>query len=71
MSMEITKTIFAKLKKEHKFAKAVKSDDAEVPVWLWDNAVCGMEVSMDEKWALSVLRILCLQQYRQRLWKQI
>jgi hypothetical protein len=34
MSMENTKMIFDKLKKEHKFAKAVKSDDAEIPVWL-------------------------------------
>ncbi len=70
MSMEIPKTIFDKQNKEHKFAKAVKSDDAEVPEWLWDKAVCGMEVSIDEKQALSVLSVFCLQQYRQKLWRQ-
>jgi hypothetical protein len=68
--MEITKMNFDKLKKEHKFAKAEKSDDAEVPVWLWDKALCGTEVSMEEKQSLSVLRVFCLQQYRQRLWRQ-
>ena len=31
--------ILNKLKKEHDIAKAVKSDDAEVPVHLWDYAV--------------------------------
>ncbi len=71
MSIEITKTIFDKLKKEHEFAKAMKSDDAEVPVWLWDKAVCSTEVSMNEKQALSVLRVLCLQQYRQSWWRRI
>jgi hypothetical protein len=71
ISMEIPKMILDKLKKEHKFAKAMKSDDAEVPVWLWDKAVCVTEVSIDEKQALSVLRVFCLGQYRQKSWRQI
>ena len=32
--------LFAKLKQEHNLAKAVKSDDAEVPQELWNQAVC-------------------------------
>jgi hypothetical protein len=38
-------SLFVCLKKEHDLAKAVKSDDAEVPVFLWDNAVCGDKTS--------------------------
>jgi hypothetical protein len=29
-----------------------------------------MEISIDEKQALSILRVFCLQQYRQKLWRQ-
>ncbi len=58
MSMEITKMIFDRLKKGHKFAKVMKSDDTEVPVLLW--AVCRKELSVDEKRAFSVLRVFCL-----------
>jgi hypothetical protein len=36
-------TLFDKLKKDHNLAKAIKSDDAKVPVHLWDTAVCGEE----------------------------
>jgi len=32
----LERDLFAKLKQEHDLAKAVKSDDAEVPVDLWD-----------------------------------
>jgi hypothetical protein len=31
--------LFERLKKEHDLAKALKNDDAEVPVHLWDAAV--------------------------------
>jgi hypothetical protein len=31
-------TLFEKLKKEHNLAKAIKNDDAKVPVHLWDDA---------------------------------
>ena len=46
--------LFAKLKQEHDLAKAVKSDDAEVPVDLWDQAVCRAPPSEVEKKALTI-----------------
>ncbi len=30
-----------RLKQEHDLAKAVKSDNVEVPIHIWDNAICG------------------------------
>jgi hypothetical protein len=30
-----------RLKQEHNLAKAVKSDNVEVPIHIWDNAICG------------------------------
>jgi len=50
------RVFFAKLKQEHDLAKAVKSDDAEVPVDLWDRAVCRAPPSEVEKKALTVVR---------------
>jgi len=49
-------------------AKAVKSDDAEVPVDLWDQAVCRAPPSEVEKKALTSLRDFVLLRYRRRLW---
>ena len=60
--------LFAKLKQEHDLAKAVKLDDAEVPVDLWDLAVCRGPPSEVEKKALTVLRDFMLLRYRQQLW---
>ena len=48
--------LFAKLKQEHDLAKAVKSDNAEVPVDLWDQAVCRAPPLEVEKKALTVVR---------------
>jgi len=48
--------LVAKLKQEHDLTKAVKSDDAEVPVDLWDQAVCRAPPSEVEKKALTVVR---------------
>ena len=48
--------LFAKLKQENDLAKAVKSDNAEVPVDLWDQAVCRAPPSEVEKKALTVVR---------------
>ncbi len=31
--------LFEKLKKEHDLAKAIKNNDAEVPIHLWDDTV--------------------------------
>ena len=60
--------LFAKLKQEHDLAKAVKSDDAEVPVDLWDRAVCRAPPLEVEKKALTVVRDFMLARYRHRLW---
>ena len=60
--------LFAKLKQEHDLAKAVKSDDAEVPVDLWDQAVCRAPPSEVEKKALTVMRDFMLVRYQRRLW---
>ncbi len=38
---EVTETMFEELKQEHNLAKAVKANDAKVPVYLWDEAVCA------------------------------
>ena len=51
----LERELFAKLKQEHGLAKAVKSDDAEVPVDLWDQAVCRSPPSEVEKKALTVM----------------
>jgi len=60
--------LFAKLKQEHNLAKAVKSDNAEVPVDLWDQAVCRAPPSEVEKKALTVVRDFMLAGYRRRFW---
>ncbi len=40
---EVHEMLLDKVKKEHDLAKAVKADDAQVPVYLWDKAVCRKE----------------------------
>jgi hypothetical protein len=60
--------LFAKLKMEHNLAKAVKSDDAEVPIYLWDQAVWKGPPSEAKKAALVTLRWCMLGGYQQRLW---
>jgi hypothetical protein len=60
--------LFAKLKQEHDLAKAVKSDDAEVHIDLWDQAVCKGPPSDAEKMALTTIRGYMLRRYQQRLW---
>jgi hypothetical protein len=47
--------LFAKLKQEHDLAKAVKSDNAEVPRDLWDQAVCRAPPSVIKKKALTTI----------------
>jgi hypothetical protein len=48
--------------------KAVKSDDAEVQVNLWDQAVCNGSPSEAKKKALTTLRGYMLGRYQRRLW---
>ena len=63
--------LFVDLKGEHDRAKAVKSDDAEVPVHLWDVAVCRGESTEGQVSALGVLWTFCLRVYRRRLPSEI
>ena len=56
------------LRRDHGDAKAVKSDDAEVPEYIWNEAVCNGPPSTEELGALAVLRKFCLQWYRRKLW---
>ena len=63
--------LFKAIKKAHDLAKAVKSDDAEVPKHLWDAAVCHGPPSPEQAKALSTLRLFMMRIYRQRLWREI
>ena len=45
-----------KVKREHGLAKAVKSDDAEVPAYFWDKEICQGEASEEMAKALSKFR---------------
>ena len=65
------KDLFVDLKKEHDQAKAVKSDDAEVPVHLWDVAVCRGQPTERQVSALDGLRTFFLRVYRRRLTSEI
>ena len=64
-------SIFVCLEKEHDLAKAVKSDDAEVPAHLWDSAVCGEAPTEAQVKALATLREFSLRVYRRRLSREI
>jgi hypothetical protein len=37
-----------RLKQKHNLAKAVKSDNAEVPIHIWDNPICGWTPTAQE-----------------------
>ncbi len=56
------------LKWDHGEAKAVKSDNAAVPVKIWDKALCKGPPSDAELRALVTLRSHCLGQNCQKLW---
>jgi hypothetical protein len=58
-----------KVKREHGLAKAVKSDDAEVPVHFWDKEICRGEASDEMAKALSKFRAFFMCIYRRELWK--
>jgi hypothetical protein len=61
-------SIFEKLKQEHDLAKAAKLDNAEVPVELWDQAICKGPPSSDKKAALTTLMGYLLGRYQWQLW---
>ncbi len=60
--------LFAKLKQEHDLAKAVKLDDVEVHVDLWDQAVCKGPPSDGKNKALTTLQGYMLGSYQWHLW---
>jgi hypothetical protein len=45
--------IILKVQQQHESAKAVKADDAEVPVHIWDAAVFKRQQSEEERQALN------------------
>ena len=55
------------IKAQHDLAKAVKADDAEVPVYLWNDRICRGEASENEARSLEILRTWFTQIYRCRL----
>ncbi len=62
-------TLFDKLKEEHDMAKAMKSNNARVPVHLWDEGVVRREPTEQEKDALTTIRLFCLRIYSKGLWR--
>ena len=70
-SLNHERSLFVKLKEEHDIAKAVKDDDAEVPVELWNQAVCRGVASERESMALDTLRVFALRVYRLRLGREV
>ncbi len=68
---EVHETMLDKVKKEHDLAKAFKADDVQVPVYLWDKAVCRREPSDGELKALSILCSFFLRLYQWRLWREM
>ena len=71
VSTIIDNDLYVDLKREHDHAKAVKSDDAEVPVHWWDVDVCRGKPTKAQESALTVLREFCLRVYRRRLSREI
>lgn len=70
-SIDHDRSLFVKLKEERDIAKAVKDDDAEVPVELWNQAVCRGVASERECFALDTLRVFTPRVYRWRLGREV
>ena len=60
-----------RIKKEHDLAKAVKSDDAEVPIHLWDKRICRGKPTTTQVEKLAILRDFILQLYRRRTYLEL
>jgi hypothetical protein len=67
----VHKSRLDRIKREPDLAKAVKSDNAEVPVHIWDEAICGAKTPQELRRALEVLRAFMLRVYRRRLLKDV
>jgi hypothetical protein len=48
--------VLSELKEKHDIAKAVKADEARVPVELWDEAVCRGSPTNEQQCALQIIR---------------
>jgi hypothetical protein len=59
------------LKQEHDLAKAVKSDNAEVPVHIWNNGICHRLLLEKERHAIKALQSFFLKIYRRWLVKDV
>jgi hypothetical protein len=59
------------IKREHDLAKAVKSDDTEVPLHKWDEAICGEPPSKKQQKVVQVMRKFMLHVYCQWLLRDI
>jgi hypothetical protein len=68
---KVHETILDKVRAEHDMAKAVKADDPQVPVYLWDEAVWGREPMDRELKALSTLQYFLLMVYWRRLGRDL
>jgi hypothetical protein len=67
----VHKSRLDRIKREHDLAKAVKSNDAEVLVHIWDEAICSAELPQELRRALEVLLAFMLRVYRRRLLKDV
>jgi hypothetical protein len=59
------------IKQAHDMAKAVKANDATVPVHLWDKAIFRGLLSLVEKKVLMTLRDCVLRKYWLQLWRDV
>ena len=80
---EPSNAVLRRIREEHDLAKAVKADDAEVPVHLWDDCICQGPTGISRPSAgwvygapnnthrssLAMLRNLMMRVYRRRLLK--
>jgi hypothetical protein len=59
------------IKQEYDVAKAIKANDAAVPVHLWDEAIFRGLLSLVEKKVLMTLRDCVLRKYWLQLWRDV
>ncbi len=59
--------LLERLKQKHDLAKAIKSDDAEVPVHIWDNAICDGEATALERKVIAWFQEKIQKKYQRKL----
>jgi hypothetical protein len=60
-----------RLKREHDLAKSVKSNDAEVPVHIWDNPICDGEATALERKVIAWFQERIIKKYQRKLLRDI